>query len=200
MCHGQCHMALHEQNRYLCQPLSSKHFSASFPSINQASQSGLIYLERETFISGARSCCVAPGTGHSLPTCQGSIAWIDLFSEAVLHNCPTQSESENHSVVSDSQQPHDLQPSRLLHPWNSLDKSTGVGCHVLFQGTFLTQGSNPGLPHCRRILYHLSHQGSSNMVLLLYQLSTAHDNSSPNLMASNKHLSVLPGFERIITE
>ena len=28
------------------------------------------------------------------------------------------------------------------------------------QGIFLTQGSNPGLPHCRRILYHLSHQGS----------------------------------------
>ena len=35
-----------------------------------------------------------------------------------------------------------------------------MGCHVLLQGIFLTQGSNPGLPHCRQTLYHLSHQGS----------------------------------------
>ena len=39
-------------------------------------------------------------------------------------------------------------------------KSTGVSCHFLLQGIFLTQGSNPGLPHCRQMLYHLSHQGS----------------------------------------
>ena len=39
-------------------------------------------------------------------------------------------------------------------------KNTGVGCHALLQGIFPTQGSNPGLPHCRRILYRLSHQGS----------------------------------------
>ena len=39
-------------------------------------------------------------------------------------------------------------------------KSTGVDCHILHQGIFLTQGSNPGLPHCRQMLYHLSHQGS----------------------------------------
>ena len=40
-----------------------------------------------------------------------------------------------------------------------LGKNTGVGCHFLLQGIFLTQGSNPGLLHCRQILYHLSHQG-----------------------------------------
>ena len=39
-------------------------------------------------------------------------------------------------------------------------KDTGVGCHALLQGTFPTQGSNTGLPHCRQILYHISHQGS----------------------------------------
>ena len=38
-------------------------------------------------------------------------------------------------------------------------KNTGVGCHSLLQGIFLTQGSNPGLPHCRQMLYPLSHQG-----------------------------------------
>ena len=37
-------------------------------------------------------------------------------------------------------------------------KNTGVGSHSLLQGIFLTQGSNPGLPHCRRILYQPSWQ------------------------------------------
>ena len=39
-------------------------------------------------------------------------------------------------------------------------KNTGVGCHFLLQGIFPTQGSNPGLLHCRQTLYHLSYQGS----------------------------------------
>ena len=42
----------------------------------------------------------------------------------------------SHSVVSDPQQPHGLQLSRLLHPWDSPGKSTGVGCHCLLR--FLT--------------------------------------------------------------
>ena len=39
---------------------------------------------------------------------------------------------------------------------------TGVGCHFLLQGIFPTQGSNPGLPHCRLTLYHLSYQEVAN--------------------------------------
>ena len=39
-------------------------------------------------------------------------------------------------------------------------KNTGVGCHFLLQEIFPTQGLNLGLPHCRQMLYHLSHQGS----------------------------------------
>ena len=42
-------------------------------------------------------------------------------------------------------------------PWNSPGKNTGVGSPSLLQGIFPTQGSNPGLPHCRQILYQLSH-------------------------------------------
>ena len=42
--------------------------------------------------------------------------------------------------------------TRLLGPWDFLGKSTGVGRHFLLQGIFLTQGSNPGLPHCRQTL------------------------------------------------
>ena len=49
---------------------------------------------------------------------------------------------------------------RFLCPWDSPGKNTGVGCQALLQGIFPTQGSNPGLLHCRWILYHLSHQGS----------------------------------------
>ena len=57
------------------------------------------------------------------------------------------------SVMSISVQPHGLQPARLLCQWNSPGKYTGVGCHFLLQGIFLTQGSNPGLLHFRQILY-----------------------------------------------
>ena len=53
----------------------------------------------------------------------------------------------------------------LFHPWNFSGKSTGVGCHFLLQGIFLTQGSNPGLPHCRQMLYRLSHQGSPHLTV-----------------------------------
>ena len=63
--------------------------------------------------------------------------------------------SESHSVMSDSLQPHGL-----YSPWNSPDQHTGVGSLSLLQGLFPTQGSNPGLPHCRWILYQPSHKGS----------------------------------------
>ena len=56
------------------------------------------------------------------------------------------------SVVTDSLWPHGLKPTRLLPPWDSPGKSTGVGCHFLLQGIFQTQGSNPGLPHSRQTL------------------------------------------------
>ena len=111
------------------------------------------------------------------------------------------------SVVSNSLQPHGLQPTRLLHPWDFPAKSTGVGCHclllscficvqliaslwtvaarvlcqwnypgknigvgchTLLQGIFPIQGSNPGLPQCRQILYCLSHQGSPTIFFYVF--------------------------------
>ena len=56
--------------------------------------------------------------------------------------------------------PMDLQPTRLLCPRDFPGKDTGVGSHFLLQGIFPTQGSNPGLPHCRQTLYWLSYKGS----------------------------------------
>ena len=68
-------------------------------------------------------------------------------------------ESESRSVVSNS-----LWPCGLYRPWNSPGQDTRVGSCSLLQGIFPTQGSNPGLPHCRWILYQLSHQGSPNTI------------------------------------
>ena len=52
----------------------------------------------------------------------------------------------------------DSWPHGLYSPWNSPGQNTGVGSPSLLQGIFPTQGSNPGLLHCRRILYQLSHK------------------------------------------
>ena len=49
--------------------------------------------------------------------------------------------------------------ARLLCSWDFAGKNTGVGCHSLLQGIFLTQGLNPHLLHCRQILYHLEPPG-----------------------------------------
>ena len=68
-----------------------------------------------------------------------SVAWSEV---KVAQSCPT------------------LQPRGLYSPWNSPGQNTGVGSLSLLQGIFPTQGWNPGLPHCRQILYQLSHKGS----------------------------------------
>ena len=54
--------------------------------------------------------------------------------------------------------------SRLYSPWNSPGHNTGVGSLSLLQGIFPTQGLNSGLPHCRWILYQLSHKGSPRIL------------------------------------
>ena len=53
-----------------------------------------------------------------------------------------------------------MQPHGLHSPWSSPGQNSGVGSLSLLQGIFPTQGSNSGLPHCRWILYQLSHKGS----------------------------------------
>jgi len=59
----------------------------------------------------------------------------------------------------------------LLHPWDFPGKRTGVDC--LLQGIFLTQGSNPGLPHFRQMLYRLSHQGTPEYIMRNARLEEA---------------------------
>ena len=90
----------------------------------------------------------------------------------------------NHSVMSDSLQPHGLWPVRLFSLWDSPGKNSGVGCHALLQGIFPTQGLNPCLPHCRRILYCLSYQGSPWLSLL------HHKNLSSQPHYSHQHINI----------
>ena len=68
-------------------------------------------------------------------------------------------ESESHSVMSDFLQPHGSDS-----PWNSPGQNTGVGSPSLLQGIFPTQGSSPGLRHCRWIHNQLSHEGSPRIL------------------------------------
>ena len=59
--------------------------------------------------------------------------------------------------------------------WNFSDKNTGVGCHFLLQGIFLTQGSNPRLLcllHCWQILYLLSHRFPYVLTKVVLRLKT----------------------------
>ena len=84
--------------------------------------------------------------------CQGCIlspAFLSLY--AYMQSCCC----ESHSVVSDFLWPHEL-----CSPWNSPGQNTGVGSLSLLQGIFPAQGLNPGLLHCKWILYQLSYKGS----------------------------------------
>ena len=70
--------------------------------------------------------------------------------------------SESCSVVSNCLWPH-----RLYSPWNYPGQNTAVGSLSLLQGIFPTQGSNPGLPHYRCILYELSHRDALKEIIRL---------------------------------
>ena len=76
-----------------------------------------------------------------------SRTWLSNWTELNLFisytNTEKKSDSVSHSVLSDSLWPHILQPARLLGPWNSPGKNTGVGCHSLLQGIFPELGIQP---------------------------------------------------------
>ena len=73
-----------------------------------------------------------------------------------------------------------------LRPWDFLGKSTGVSCHFLLQRIFPTQGSKPGLPHCRQMLYCLSHKGSPVTAIMstISAITTIYQDWSSSLIKS----------------
>ena len=87
-----------------------------------------------------------------------------------------------------------LGPHGLHSPGNPPGQNTGVGSLFLLQGIFPTQGSNPGLPHCRCILYQLSHQGSLKIMETSFKRSHARTAtlSAPNPAAGHCQHTFLP--------
>ena len=100
------------------------------------------------------TCTRKMGLGKHIP---GNSTAPDSREEVTRHKC----QSVSCSVMPDSVRPPGLQPARLLCPWDSPGKNTGVGCCALFQGIFPTRGSTPGLLHCMQILQGIksSHWG-----------------------------------------
>ena len=86
------------------------------------------------------------------------VCFFSLFFFCVFPCMSSDWKWKSHSCV-DSLQPHGL-----YSPWNSPVQNTAVDSSSLLHGIFPTQGSNPGLLHCRRILYQLNHLGSSRIV------------------------------------
>ena len=83
------------------------------------------------------------------------LAALPPTPEAFSLSCSPMDVSGSRSAVSNSWRSHGL-----YSPWNSPAQNTGVASLSFLQGIFPTQGSNPGLPYCRQILYQLSHKGS----------------------------------------
>ena len=100
--------------------------------------------------------------GSSRPRNQTGVSCIAgrFFTSWATREVIRLSVSVGRLVVPNSLQPNGLQPTRFLCPWDFPVKDTGVGCHFLLQGVFPTQGSNPGLLHCRQILYQLRYKES----------------------------------------
>ena len=70
-----------------------------------------------------------------------------------------------HAQVCPTLRPHGLYPPRLLCPWDSPGKNTGVGCYSLLQGIFPTQGSNLHPLPCRQILYRPEPPGKTHYLV-----------------------------------
>ena len=126
-------------------------------------------LEKEMATHSSVLAWRIPGMGEpsGLPSMglqsQTRLKWLSspkITLDSLRTNIPCLvSESESHSVMSDSWWPHGL-----YSPWNFPGQNTGVNSLSFLQGIFPTQGSIPGLPHCRQILYQPSRKGSLTCV------------------------------------
>ena len=100
---------------------------------------------------------VNSGDGEGQESLEGCSPWGHKKLEWSSRSDQIRSVAQSCPTLCD---PMDCSPPGSVHG-DSPGKNAEIGCHILLQGIFPTQGSKPGLPHCRWILYHLNHQGSS---------------------------------------
>ena len=140
------------------QPMDSSLPASSVHGIFQARILEWVAFLQGIFLThGLNPCllCILHWQAGSLPLAPPGTHHCNHSCVLALKN----SKAESHSVVSDSLLPHGL-----YSPYNSPGQNTGVGSFSLLQGIFPTQGSNLDLPHCKWILYQLSHQGSPRIL------------------------------------
>ena len=89
---------------------------------------------------------------------------LELKSKCQFHQCVCVC-----SVISNSLQPHGLQATRLLCPWNFPGKNAGAGCHFLLQGIFLIYGSKQHLLHWQVDSLPLRHIGLNKVFIRLWK-------------------------------
>ena len=100
----------------------------------------LLLLSR---LSRVRLCATPEKAARQAPPSLGFSRqehWSGLPFPSPMHE--SEKWKSSHSVVSDPQRPHGLQPTRLLRPWDLPGKSTGVGCHCLLRGNMLSKSKN----------------------------------------------------------
>ena len=83
-----------------------------------------------------------------------------------------------------------LQHHGLYSPWNSSSQYTGLGSLSFLQGNFPTQGLNPGLWHCRQILYQLSQKGSPRILEQVQPIPSPVDLLDPGMELESPALQV----------
>ena len=94
----------------------------------------LLLLLLLSHFSRVRLCAIPQTAAHQTPPSLGFSRpehWSGLPFLSPMHE--SEKWKGNHSVMSDSSRPHGLQPTRLLRPWDSPGKNTGVGCHFLLK-------------------------------------------------------------------
>ena len=123
----------------------------------------------ESTVCSATPFLFPPEVIEGMTSCSSEWFWCLESPGPSTESCPVSSErnctvedsvvakTESRSVVSDS-----LRPCGLYSSWDSPGQDTGVGSLSLLQGIFPTQGLNPDLQHCRRILSQLSHRGAQD--------------------------------------
>ena len=119
--------------------------------------------------SNAESAGSIPGGGTKIPHAIGQLSPLATKKKWKSLSCaPT------------------LRPHGLYSPWNSKGQNIEVGSRFLLQGIFPTQGSNPVLPHCRQILYQLSHQGRPHATVKKLSWKKVKTNKKKPLRAERK--------------